>query len=807
MEYTEGPICGVDNCPSHLWKRIDGRSVCQFGHINEYDVEIIDDDNYVENDSRRVVRSISKIAGVTDKDQQARQDFIDAQLTYQSLTTKQRRMYRERAIQIILAKQCKYVIKKFQIVGTNKEMFLKVIKAFWMHELQQEHLNFNNVTMKLYLALIKIGIPVYLCDFISMLEDHYFPFINTYAFIPKELAKLVRNKGKLNTNFIQHLNKVLFWKTDRLPILMDNRMVLNYYPLIVRLTLHLRLPLEIIVLSHQLIQQCKLKFKFYTKMYNHPELALSGIVIGMAKLYFTVNPKIYPRWVYNYYKSLNSHIGSDFEIQRLNSRLISRHYSELKDLRKWDDQKIAQFIKYYRSTFMQRHKVLDELFKSDIAQMNKIQELKIFDKVFNYQYELPDKDHKNKQYMDHLKDTYNDIYIPIQDDEDIQLDILENDPILMDIYGRLITTMYNCNTLDLIKDLKWANNQINNYISGIDRLKKSIMKNHGLISSGEITHDLLGRSLVEESDSDNDAESIINKYREKLFLQRKQKHLHQHLELDPIIKPKLKLKVNNKESHDVKPKRKSKRKNNGKSKKALVEPQNFVSNKNSSNKKKSSSENTEEDQPDSSEDSSDEIVNNIDNSQVNIFESLVSKNGNRSSALDHNSSSGESGSDLDSDSEIKKGSSQVTASIYKHQSNARNKSNNQPQVKREDGKGETSRTNELGNNGATTGHSWKTKVSNDSTFQKKAKKNNKRLTDTVPNSHRVYVPRESKLPAETPERASPRIALIKSRIQQSHSREAEQNKSNIEENVPLKLKSLKLSRKTLLKPKHEPTNT
>ncbi|GMM37340.1 Rrn7 protein [Saccharomycopsis crataegensis] len=41
---VRGPICGVDNCNSQLWRSIEGRRVCQYGHIREGDVEIGEDD-------------------------------------------------------------------------------------------------------------------------------------------------------------------------------------------------------------------------------------------------------------------------------------------------------------------------------------------------------------------------------------------------------------------------------------------------------------------------------------------------------------------------------------------------------------------------------------------------------------------------------------------------------------------------------------------------------------------------------------------------------------------------------------------
>lgn len=43
--FIRGPICGTDNCPSRLWRIIDGRRTCQYGHVMEGDVEFNDDED------------------------------------------------------------------------------------------------------------------------------------------------------------------------------------------------------------------------------------------------------------------------------------------------------------------------------------------------------------------------------------------------------------------------------------------------------------------------------------------------------------------------------------------------------------------------------------------------------------------------------------------------------------------------------------------------------------------------------------------------------------------------------------------
>ena len=48
-QWIRGPICGVDNCRSRLYRSTDGMKICQYGHVMEGNVEINDDqdENFV----------------------------------------------------------------------------------------------------------------------------------------------------------------------------------------------------------------------------------------------------------------------------------------------------------------------------------------------------------------------------------------------------------------------------------------------------------------------------------------------------------------------------------------------------------------------------------------------------------------------------------------------------------------------------------------------------------------------------------------------------------------------------------------
>lgn len=45
--FIRGPVCGTDNCPSRLWRIIDGRRTCRYGHVMDGDIEFNNDEDDV----------------------------------------------------------------------------------------------------------------------------------------------------------------------------------------------------------------------------------------------------------------------------------------------------------------------------------------------------------------------------------------------------------------------------------------------------------------------------------------------------------------------------------------------------------------------------------------------------------------------------------------------------------------------------------------------------------------------------------------------------------------------------------------
>lgn len=458
-EYLEGPLCGVDNCPSRLWRRANGRSVCQFGHVNEYDVELNDDDNYVEG---QPTRKAARIAGLTKNGESEQlRVFAEAQHKKGQLSDKTKQFVRERSLQIILAKQCRFVIHRFGLEGTNKATFLRIIKAFWVHELVDASLALNTITLKVYFALLRTGIPIYLLDFISMLEETTFPYITPHNFLPLDLARLNGTIGKLNTDFLAHMVTTMSWRSAKTSFLTGKKLTFGPYPFVVRLVLHLRLPIEVAVLVFRLIQKLSIRFVYATIDYSHPELALCGLIVGMAKLYFTANPDRYPAWITAYHNSWKSTVANDFEIQRAGMRTVFRHHTSLQSLLKWDTDRIDSFLKYYKDTFEMRHLAQLERRKNRIRDLNKTHELKVMESIFNVEFPKYTKEQKDKEYMDHLRQVYAHVYGP---SEECTLDIYQDCPIFIEIAGKVITSMYNCTTELLWNDFRWATIQIGKFI-------------------------------------------------------------------------------------------------------------------------------------------------------------------------------------------------------------------------------------------------------------------------------------------------------------------------------------------------------
>ncbi|QPG77246.1 hypothetical protein FOA43_004653 [Brettanomyces nanus] len=419
--YRRGPVCGVDNCPSKLWRLIDGRNVCQYGHVNEDAIELNDEDeNIASAASQGFTRRLNNVSGLTKSQaRHKRVEMLKLGQTNSLLYGKQLNLMLVRAMQVILCKQIKCLAEHYNIQG---DTFVKVAKRYWCLLLahmyhgkkspgEKMSLVFNDLFMVCYLALLQVNAPVYMMDLLNLATLERIPFMKAENSVPPSISRRIPLtsfpllKGSLISKRsyynLKGWNRIL----DS-PVTLTNYK-LNYLPLLVRLVLKLYLPLEIVTLVKNIIVVLDVKLTLQPGEL-HPELKLVGLIIVMTKLYFHSSAKTrYNNWVALYYADI-SKLDTDLDPARVEAKL--QNHSSPEELVQWDSDEIEQaaklFYRYYlppiRNENIANHKKHSTTKKVIVQRLNAIFPIE--------ELEGNEPERALESYKTHLADIYSKLY-------------------------------------------------------------------------------------------------------------------------------------------------------------------------------------------------------------------------------------------------------------------------------------------------------------------------------------------------------------------------------------------------------------
>lgn len=213
QSWIRGPVCGVDNCTSRLYRTVDGLKICQYGHVMDGNIEINDDqdDNFVQ--TKRLNINLTGLGG----------DFLESQraagLTSRKGEDKNKKLYGLAAkelylqcVQAVLEGQLNIVIQLFfaNIDEYNiEEELTPTVKLYWLKTLtsclsgndESNDIDLSDPNVHLpttidliciiYLSLVKLKFPVYLQDILSSIRQNRIPYMKCIHLVPKTLlAKL-----------------------------------------------------------------------------------------------------------------------------------------------------------------------------------------------------------------------------------------------------------------------------------------------------------------------------------------------------------------------------------------------------------------------------------------------------------------------------------------------------------------------------------------------------------------------------------------------------------------------------------------
>lgn len=394
QQFIRGPVCGIDNCPSRLYRSVDGLKMCQYGHVLEGEIEINDENEGGLGDgvmTRRLGINVNELSGKFEA-KEVRQQGKRIRES-KRLSGNQGREILLRALQLTLKLQLKCLIKE---LFPQDESFIKelqmVVKTNWIRVLdnfvgkdnKNNHHSFilkpttrlpnvMDLVFILYYSVLKLNYyPIYVSDIVRLVRLNRIPVFNTINLLPKHIQEKLPTRSSRTLQIFRFTEGYFYRRLLRFSrkatlLTVSLKSVNYYYPFILKQfqeVLLLPNSIELFMLTTKLIS--KLEYKFNYNVFFDPELKkkLEGVhetrkcnpdivlvcfIIIVVKIHFIYNEdnKIdYKAW-------LNNMSKLQFNDDDLSIFDSNPSHELIYDLVNWSDEKINNYCNHLNNIFVQ----------------------------------------------------------------------------------------------------------------------------------------------------------------------------------------------------------------------------------------------------------------------------------------------------------------------------------------------------------------------------------------------------------------------------------------------------------------------
>lgn len=398
--YIRGPVCGVGNCPSRLWRIIDGRRTCQFGHVMEGDVEFNDEDEDATN-AGVVTRRLNLTTSATGNFQSS---FNSSQIQNSQVEEGGKKIYGPearllfiRAVQFTLKRQSRWLINEHNL----PQEFDKVVKIIWMKILKSIEFDSNNSEFSqgteapvfdsnedqdryyetlqrrrdknryrlslvstlaiLYMSSVQLGIPIYTWDLIKWAMSGRLPYFKSNDKLPEPwkiqlpnyyLGVLEGGKGPQEGQLFFHIAQ-LCAKTN---FIEEFNHRVNYECLIFKLVLLNILPPEFFLFAIQLVRITCNEEDFNLSIDDKPQswidlqiVAYFLLTVRWVLRYDTESYQV--RWIHSLIQRQRRHDVSLDTVDR-NIVKLSQNQRPEEQAFEWTDEEISQYLSWVEEAFL-----------------------------------------------------------------------------------------------------------------------------------------------------------------------------------------------------------------------------------------------------------------------------------------------------------------------------------------------------------------------------------------------------------------------------------------------------------------------
>ena len=210
VTWIRGPVCGVDNCRSRIYRLDAGRKFCQFGHIMEDNIEMDDDDGETFVQTKRLNIQL------TDTGFGSHSRASQTPAASSIVKTKSRRLHGDdgkvfvcRCLQTVLQRITPMVADHlYACMGPQKTVAVKksllsTVRLFWIRAIKRVFTAKTPTIVDLY-AIIYLALrhlnaaPFDVAAYLHMMKTNKVPFVNATLLLPPEMIQ----KMPLPTSYI-----------------------------------------------------------------------------------------------------------------------------------------------------------------------------------------------------------------------------------------------------------------------------------------------------------------------------------------------------------------------------------------------------------------------------------------------------------------------------------------------------------------------------------------------------------------------------------------------------------------------------
>lgn len=387
--WIRGPRCGVDNCRSRHYRTVDGRRICQYGHVNEGHVEFNDDDdeNFVVTKRLKLptnttgLSQASQITPGLQKDESKRKLYGVAgrELYFKCfqcvLKAQVNTLINDHGFPKIFETIVKSIYVEYLTVDNNVEFgeesgFTTQDTTFTNQASEDREFRFKKLPSHIdslaicYLSCRYLNLPIYINDFVQWTTTNRIPYMRASFNIPKILRdKLAVNMTRLFEPKRPPLRGDLCMTITKVAnSLKLNGLELNYEPLLFKVVKELILPPQIYFAVKKIINLKNVELKISETVFktrkaarvinDFPEIKLISIIICMTKLYFLnghFNPE-YKTYDWKKWMEIIENLDLDQDDTRnfnnaLSSLLLSKNSSN--EVIEWDERQTEKYLDWF----------------------------------------------------------------------------------------------------------------------------------------------------------------------------------------------------------------------------------------------------------------------------------------------------------------------------------------------------------------------------------------------------------------------------------------------------------------------------